>query len=382
MPVCQFQHQRRASAGRRARYYSRGVLAVNHHRRFALPEVRVTRIVLDAMGSDDRPHPEIEAARAAVARWNDPLILAGPRSRLAPLLEQGAGGAGRITIADASEVLEMTDKAARAARGKADSSMAVGIELLRSGHADAFVTAGNTGGAMSTALLRLGRLRGVRRPALTALFPVRGGRAVILDIGANVDCKAEYIVQFAVMGSVYAQVVLGIPSPRIGLISNGEEPGKGTALIHETYPLLTTSGLNFVGNVEAKEIYAGAVDVAVTDGFTGNVFLKTSESVARFLTELIREEITSGPLTAVGGLLARPAFARVRRLLDPAEYGAAPLLGLNGLVFVGHGRSDARALVNAIGAARAAAEAGLLEALRRALEPYLVRHAVGAPAVE
>jgi len=342
----------------------------------------VTRIVLDAMGSDDRPHPEIEAARAAVARWNDPLILAGPRSRLAPLLEQGAGGAGRITIADASEVLEMTDKAARAARGKADSSMAVGIELLRSGHADAFVTAGNTGGAMSTALLRLGRLRGVRRPALTALFPVRGGRAVILDIGANVDCKAEYIVQFAVMGSVYAQVVLGIPSPRIGLISNGEEPGKGTALIHETYPLLTTSGLNFVGNVEAKEIYAGAVDVAVTDGFTGNVFLKTSESVARFLTELIREEITSGPLTAVGGLLARPAFTRVRRLLDPAEYGAAPLLGLNGLVFIGHGRSDARALVNAIGAARAAAEAGLLEALRRALEPYLVRHAVGAPAVE
>jgi glycerol-3-phosphate acyltransferase PlsX len=335
----------------------------------------VTRIVLDAMGSDQHPQPEIEAARSAVKRWNDPLILAGPRHLLEPLLGQGEDGGGRITIADASEVLEMTDKGAHAARGKADSSMAVGIDLVRQGQADAFVTAGNTGGAMSTALLRLGRIRGVRRPALAALFPVRGGRAAILDIGANVDCKPEYIVQFAIMGSVYAQVALGVASPRVGLLSNGEESVKGTSLIHEAYPLLAASGLNFVGNVEAKEIYDGDVDVAVTDGFTGNVFLKTSESVARFLTEVIRDEITSGPLTAVGGLLARPAFARVRRLLDPAEYGAAPLLGLNGLVFVGHGRSDGRALVNAIAAARAASEAALLEALRRALEPSLDRHA-------
>ena len=331
-------------------------------------EARVTRIVLDAMGSDEHPQPEVEAARAAVDRWNDPLVLAGPRSLLEPLLGKGSDRAGRITIADASEVLEMTDKAASAARGKAHSSMAVGIELLRQGQADAFVTAGNTGGAMSTALIRLGRLHGVRRPALTALFPVRGGRAVILDIGANVDCKAEYIVQFAVMGSVYAQVALGIPSPRIGLISNGEEPGKGTALIHETYPLLADSGLNFVGNVEAKEIYAGAVDVAVTDGFTGNVFLKTSESVARFMTEVIRKEITSGPLTAVGGFLARPAFGRVRRLLDPAEYGAAPLLGLNGLVLIGHGRSDALAIKHAIRLAKNAADTNMLGALRSSIE--------------
>jgi glycerol-3-phosphate acyltransferase PlsX len=330
------------------------------------------------MGSDQHPQPEIEAAKAAVERWDEALILAGPRARLEPLLAQAGDPKGRITIADASEVVEMTDKAVSAARAKAGSSMAVGIDLLHQGLADAFVTAGNTGAAMTTALLRLGRLGGVRRPALTALFPVRGGRAVVLDIGANVDCRPEFIVQFAVMGSVYAQVALGVPSPRVGLISNGEEPGKGTALIHETYPLLASSGLNFVGNVEAKEIYDGAVDVAVTDGFTGNVFLKTSESVARFLTEVIRQEIKSGPLTAVGGMLARPAFGRVRRLLDPAEYGAVPLLGLNGLVFVGHGRSDGRALINAIAAARAAAEAGLLEALRRALEPYRVRHAAEA----
>jgi glycerol-3-phosphate acyltransferase PlsX len=340
----------------------------------------VTRIVLDAMGSDLHPQPEVDAALAAVERWGDPLILAGPRSLLEPLLSGRAAPPERISIADASEVVEMADKAAAAARGKADSSMAVGIDLLHRDQADAFVTAGNTGGAMTTALMRLGRLRGVRRPALAALFPVRGGRAVILDIGANVDCRPEFIVQFAVMGSVYAQVALGKPSPRVGLISNGEEPGKGTALIHETYPMLEASGLNFVGNVEAKEIYAGSVDVAVTDGFSGNIFLKTSESVARFLTEVIREEITSGPLTAVGGMLARPAFGRVRRLLDPAEYGAVPLLGLNGLVFVGHGRSDGRALVNAIAAARAAVEAGLLDSLRRALEPSLTRSSAEAAA--
>ena len=337
------------------------------------------RIVLDAMGSDEHPSPEVDAAGRSVARWPEPLTLAGPRNLLEPLLTRKGLPPERVTIADASEVLEMTDHAASSARGKADSSMAVGIDLLRHAQADAFVTAGNTGGAMSTGLMRLGRLHGVRRPALAAFFPVRGGRTVILDIGANVDCKPEYLLQFAVMGSVYAQTALGKPFPRVGLISNGEERGKGTALIHETYPLLEAAGLNFVGNVEAKEIYDGAVDVAVTDGFSGNIFLKTSEAVARFLTEVIRDEIRSGAVTSIGGMLARPAFGRVRRLLDPAEYGAVPLLGLNGLVFVGHGRSDGRALVNAIGAARAAVEAGLLEALRKALEPYLHHPSTAEP---
>jgi glycerol-3-phosphate acyltransferase PlsX len=338
----------------------------------------VIRIVLDAMGSDEHPRPEVEAARAAVERWGDPITLTGPRGVLEPLLARRDGAARQIEIADAPEVVEMTDKAALAARGKGHSSMAVGIDRVQRGQADAFVTAGNTGGAMSTALMRLGRLRGVRRPALAALFPVRGGRAVILDIGANVDCKPEYLLQFAVMGSVYAQLALGKEAPRVGLISNGEEAGKGTALIHEAFPLLSASGLRFIGNVEAKEIYAGNVDVAVTDGFSGNIFLKSSEAVARFLMEVIREEITSRPLSAVGGALARPAFTRVRRLLDPAEYGAVPLLGLDGLVFVGHGRSNAHALVNAIAAARSAVQAGLLEALRRALEPHLASQAAEA----
>lgn len=327
----------------------------------------MNRIVLDGMGSDDHPTPELQAAAEASRRWDDPLHVTGPKDRLAPQLEALGVPPTRVVVEDAREVLQMTDKAAGAARGKADSSMAVGIEMLRDGRADAFVTAGNTGGAMATALMRLGRIRGVKRPALAPTFPVAGGRAIVLDIGANVDCRPEYLLQFAVMGSVYAQFSLGVPSPRVGLLSNGEEAGKGTALLHEAFPLLQRSSLNFVGNVEPKEVYSGEVDVAVTDGFTGNIFLKTSESVAKFLIETIRDEITAGLVTKAGGALARPAFQRVRRVLDPAEYGAVPLLGVDGLVFIGHGRSDSRALINAIAAARRAVDAGLLEALRSSL---------------
>ncbi len=329
------------------------------------------RIVLDGMGSDEHPRPEADAALQIARRWPDPIHLTGPRPRLLQALGDRSPVSERVVIHDAGEVLEMGDQAARAARGKAESSMAVGIDLLQRGDADAFVTAGNTGGAMATALLRLGRIRGVKRPALAPTFPVAGGRAVVLDIGANVECKPDYLAQFGIMGSVYAQVTLGLDNPRIGLLSIGEEAGKGNTLIHEAFPLLERLGLNFVGNVEPKEIYAGKVDVAVTDGFTGNVFLKTSEAVARFLIDRIRQEITSAPLTMVGGLLARPAFGRVRRMLDPAEYGAVPLLGVDGLVFIGHGRSDARALVNAVAAARQAVAGGLLEAMRSALRTRL-----------
>jgi glycerol-3-phosphate acyltransferase PlsX len=245
--------------------------------------------------------------------------------------------------------------------------MAVGIDLLKRGEADAFVTAGNTGGAMATALLRLGRIRGVKRPALTALFPVETGRSVVLDIGANAECRPEYLVQFAVMGSVYAKLALGLDRPRIGLLSNGEESEKGSLLVKETFPLLAESGLNFVGNVEPKEVYAGKVDVIVTDGFTGNIFLKTSEAVARLLVDILRKEIRSGLATSIGGLLAMPAFRRVRKLLDPAEVGAVPLLGVDGLVLIGHGRSDARAIVSALDGARGAVAAGLLDGLRLAI---------------
>jgi glycerol-3-phosphate acyltransferase PlsX len=329
------------------------------------------RIVLDAMGSDTHPDPELDAAAQAADRWGDPVILIGPQEVLEPRLRAAGVGAERVRVVHAPEVLEMTDKPADTARGKSRSSMAVGMELVKSGEADAFVTAGNTGGAMANALFRIGRIRGVKRPALAGVFPVRSGQAVLLDIGANADVRPEYLVQFAVFGSLYAEIVFGRPSPRVALLSNGEEAGKGNSLVKETFPLLQQAGLNFIGNIEPKEFYAGKADVAVTDGFTGNVLLKTSEAVASFMISVIREQIKAGPITAVGGLLAKPAFKRVGALLDPGEYGAAPLLGIDGLVFVGHGRSDARALVSSVRVARQAVAGGLLPALRREIQARL-----------
>lgn len=329
------------------------------------------RIVLDAMGSDTHPGPEIEAAAMAAEQWAEPLILSGPEEQLRALLDGLGVARERVEIIHAPEVLEMTDKPARAARGKALNSMAVGMDLIKEDRADAFVTAGNTGGAMANGLFRLGRIRGVKRPALAASFPVKDGLAIGLDVGANADCKPEYLMQFAIMGSIYCSGVYGIDRPRIGLLSNGEEAGKGNQLVKDTYPILAASNLNFVGNVEAKEVFAGEVDVVVTDGFSGNVFLKTSEAVAKFLIDVIRAEIKSTPLTTIGGLLARPAFKRVGQLLDPAEYGAAPLLGIDGLVFVGHGRSDAKAMFNAIKIARQAVENDVLSDLRRSLKDRL-----------
>lgn len=331
------------------------------------------RIVLDAMGSDTHPEPEIKAAVEASQRFGEEVILVGPMDLLEPRLKSMGGGQAKVRLVHAPEVLEMTDKPAENARRKADNSMAVAMDLIKSGQADAFVTAGNTGGAMATALFRLGRIRGIKRPALTALFPVRTGYCVVLDIGANTDIKPEYLLQFAVMGSVYAEVAQGIRSPRVGLLSNGEEQSKGNELVKAAYPLLRDSGLNFIGNVEGKELFGGQVDVVVTDGFTGNVLLKSVEAVAKMITDILRQELTSSTRTKVGALLAKPAFGKIKRMMDPGEIGALPLLGIDGLVFVGHGRSDERALVNAIGGARKAVEGDLLGALRTAIQQRLAK---------
>jgi glycerol-3-phosphate acyltransferase PlsX len=331
------------------------------------------RIVLDAMGSDTHPDPEIEAAVEATTLWEDTIVLTGPKDILQQKLDAYDTSTSRIEIEHAPEVLEMTDKPAEAARGKALNSMAVGMELLKDNKADVFVTAGNTGGAMANALFRLGRIRGVKRPAVTPIIPVMGGQAVVLDVGANADCKPIYMIQFAIMGTIYAEKLLGISSPRVGLLSNGEEPGKGNMLVKETYPLLEDAGVNFIGNVEPKEVFAGEVDVVVTDGFSGNVFIKTSEAVASFMSRIIRSEITSSPISSVGGLLVRPVFKRIGTMLDPSEHGAAILLGVDGLVFIGHGRSDAKALVSAIRVAREAVLSGLLEATREAIQTRLTQ---------
>lgn len=323
------------------------------------------RIVLDAMGSDNHPAPEVEAAIEAVRLFGDELILVGDEPRLRDLLGTRAAG---INIVHAGEVFEMSDHISPGSLRKVQNSIGVGTDLIKEGKADAIVSAGNTGGIMAIALARLGRLRGVKRPALTVFFPVKGGRCVVLDIGANAECKPEYLLQFALLGSVYAEQILGVKKPRIGLLSNGEEAGKGNELVKATYPLLEASGLNFIGNVEGKELFGGEADVVVTDGFTGNVLMKSAEAIAKLITDRLREEIMATTLTKIGGLLAKPAFKELRKDLDPAEVGAAPLLGVNGLVFVAHGRSDARAMLSAIRLARQSVEVGLLNSLGSAIE--------------
>lgn len=326
------------------------------------------RIVLDAMGSDKHPLPEVEAAVEAVREFGEKLILVGDQPRLLELLGPRTDG---IEIIHAPEVFEMSDHISPGSLRKVQNSMGVGMDLIKDGKADAFVSAGNTGGLMAIGLARLGRLSGLKRPALSVFFPVKGGRCAVLDIGANAECKPEYLLQFALMGAVYAEQVLGVKNPRVGLISNGEEAGKGNELVKATYPLLQASGLNFIGNVEGKEIFGGAADVVVTDGFTGNVLMKVSEAVAKLITDRLREELMASPLTKLGGLLAKPALRELRKDLDPAEVGAAPLLGINGLIFVAHGRSDHRAMLSAIRLARQSVEVGLLASLRTAIESGL-----------
>ena len=332
------------------------------------------RIVLDAMGSDACPHPEVEGAILAVQAFGDEIILVGDETQVRPLLE-AQGNPEKIRLIHAEETITMEDKglklALKAKRKNSKTSMAIGMDLVKNGEADAFVTAGNTGGALTTAYFRLGVIQGVERPGLTALVPTKKGFCVVLDIGANPECKPEHLLQFGIMGSVYAEKALGMTRPKVGILSNGEEAGKGNTLVKEAYPLLQASKLNFHGNIEGKELFGGEVDVVVTDGFTGNVLIKASEAVAKLLAELLKEGLMSSTRTKIGALLAKPAFDTLKTVLDPDEIGAAPLLGIDGLVFVGHGRSNAKAIFSAIKVARNAVEAQLINAMGSAIQQQL-----------
>jgi glycerol-3-phosphate acyltransferase PlsX len=249
--------------------------------------------------------------------------------------------------------------------------MAIGMDLISTGKAEAFVTAGNTGGAMANGLFRLGRIHGVKRPALTLALPTKRGFAIAVDIGANADCKPHYLLQFGIMGSVYAEKVLGIERPKVALLSNGEEEGKGNQLVKESYTLLAKSSLNFFGNAEPKEFFGGEVDVLVCDGFTGNILVKTSEAISTFLLDTMKEQLSENLRTKLGAGLAMPAFKNLRKILDPRQIGAAPLLGIDGLVFVGHGKSDDLALVNSIKRAKQAIDTQLLPSLKEAIQSQL-----------
>jgi glycerol-3-phosphate acyltransferase PlsX len=328
------------------------------------------RIALDAMGSDQFPRPDVEGAVLAAREYGDEVLLIGDEKVVRPVLDSLSPDKLPIRLIHAPEMMTMQEKglalALKAKQKEPKTSMAVGVDLVKEGKADAFVTMGNTGAAASVAFFRLGMLPGIERPALAPVFPTRKGFCVVLDIGINPDLQPKNLVEFAVMGAAYAEAVRGVKNPRVALLSNGEEIGKGNYLVREATPMLKASGLNFIGNAEPKEVFAGDVDVAVTDGFTGNVFLKSSEAVAKMIVDIMKEKILSASLPVkLGGALIKPALADIKKLLNPSEEGAAPLLGVDGLVFIGHGRSDAEAVKNAMRVASAAARSGMQDIICR-----------------
>ena len=306
-------------------------------------------IALDAMGGDAGPAVNVEGAVAAARELGLGVILVGIQEEVRRHLDRHDVRGLPIKVRHASEVVEMVESPTTALRKKKDSSIRVSVDLVRSGDADAVVSAGNTGAVMAVTVVVLGPLPGVERPAIAALLPTLAGHAILLDVGANVDCKARHLVQFAIMGNVYARQALGKPRPRVGLLSIGEEETKGNELTKEAFRALEEEpGIEFIGNVEGVDVFKGHADVVVCDGFTGNVALKIGESVAETIMALIREEVAADLRSRAGALLLRPAFQRLRRRLDYSEVGGAPLLGVNGVTIISHGRSSAKAIRNAL----------------------------------
>jgi phosphate acyltransferase len=334
-------------------------------------------IALDAMGSDKAPKPEIEGALQAARHHGARVLLVGPEPRLKTELARYPGARHLpIEIVHAGEVITMDDKV-EAIRGKRDSSIRIGLRLVRDGRADGFVTAGNTGAAMATAKMVLGALPGVDRPALAAAFPtVLSTAAILLDVGANVDCEPINLAQFAVMGDIYCRAIFGNKRPRIGLLSIGEEETKGNDLTRQAFQLLKQLPLNFVGNVEGRDLYNGQVDVIVADGFVGNVALKTSEGVARLVRTVLKETLKATITRQVGALLSRNAFSDFKKRLDHTEYGGAPLLGVKGVCIITHGSSNTNAIKNAIRVASEFAEGKVNETIERELAGLHAANAV------
>ncbi|MFZ0807408.1 MAG: phosphate acyltransferase PlsX [Candidatus Sulfotelmatobacter sp.] len=329
-------------------------------------------IALDAMGSDRAPKPEVEGAIQAARQYGVRVLLIGPEEIVRPELNRHLSASRlSIDIVHASEYITMEDKV-EAIRAKRDNSMRVGLRMVREGEANGFVTAGNTGAAMATAKIVLGAVPGVDRPALAAVFPTAPGNpAMLLDVGANVDCKPHNLEQFAVMGDVYFRAMFGkrpgTPGPRVGLLSIGEEETKGNELTREAFQLLKQLPLNFVGNVEGRDLYNGQVDVIVADGFVGNVALKISEGVANLVRSALRESLKATITRQVGALLSRSAFADFKKRLDHTEYGGAPLLGVKGICIITHGSSNANAMKNAIRVASEFSGRGIIDSIERGL---------------
>ncbi len=325
------------------------------------------RIAVDAMGGDNAPLVVVRGAAAAVRDHGVPVTLVGPEQVLRRELAQLDTVPAGLEMRHAETVVPMGEHPSSVLRTHAGSSIAVGVDMVRDGQADGFVSAGNTGAVMSFAVLHLGRLPGVDRPALAGVLPTQRGVCLMLDIGANADCRPSYLVQFAHMGIAFSRQVLGVASPSVGLLNIGEEATKGSQFTLEVHRLLRASGLPFQGNVEGKDVVRGVVDVVVTDGFTGNVALKVAEGAAELVTGLLREALTANWRTKLLASLLRPALRPLARRLDYAETGGAPLLGVKGAVVVAHGRSNARAIENAILVAARSVDGKLLEAIASGL---------------
>ena len=325
------------------------------------------KIVLDAMGGDFAPAVNVEAAVSAAREFGYEVVLVGKQEIIRPMLVQYNTANLTLPIVHAPEVIEMDEHPAAAVKTKKNSSMVVGMDMVKRGEADAFVTMGNTGGGMAAALFRLGRIKGIHRAALSVLYPTVNGWCLILDVGANTDCKPEYLVQFALMGSIYAERVLGKRNPTVALVSNGEEETKGSQLVQEVHHLLKQSPINFIGNAEGRHIPTGYADVYVTDGFTGNVIIKLSEGMSSMVKTMLREEITRTTRGKVGGLLIKDAIKRMSKRTDYEEIGGAPLLGVDGVVIIGHGRSNARAVRSALRVAANAVDKRVVDAIEKGL---------------
>ncbi len=323
-------------------------------------------IALDAMGGDNAPAAIVQGAVWAARDLGVRVALVGPKDAIEAELAKHKPTPDGVTVVHAPEVIGMDEEAARAARDKKESSIVVGIRLVKSGEAAAFVSAGNTGAVMAASIFYLNRIRGIERPSLAGLLPLSGKLTALLDVGANADAKPEYMVQWAQMGAAYMERVWKRKNPTVALLNIGEEDSKGSALAQEAFALLKASNVNFIGNLEGRDVPFAKADVVVTDGFTGNVVVKTMEGMADYVMGEIRTAIKSRPWYIAAGALLVPAFGQVRKKTDYREYGAGPLLGVNGLVFVGHGRSDAKAIYSALRVAREAARSGMLEAVREA----------------
>lgn len=325
-------------------------------------------ISVDAMGGDNAPKEVVKGAVKAVNENNDiEVILVGDGSLInKELAAINATNNPKIQVLHTDEYIAMDDHPSEVVRGKKKSSMHIGLKLVKEGKADGFFTAGNSGAAMAVSMVVLGLLEGVARPAIGTIMPAanKKGHFFILDVGANVDCRPEHLLTFAVMGSAYAKKVLNISNPTVGLLNNGEEEGKGDMLTKSAYPILKQcEGLNFIGNVEGKALFLGEADVVVCDGFAGNIALKVSQSVAKFIVQVLKEEIMSSTINKLGGLLLKKAFSSVKQRTDGAQYGGAPLLGVKGVCVIGHGSSNEVAIANGIKVAQKAATNKMNEAI-------------------